>query len=315
MQELFHLEPIYKSFVWAGRKLIDEFELDQSLDKIGTIYCAIAIPGDLDSIVRETNEPLSQFYANHPELFGCNEPEFPVRMTITCNEGFQSYQSHPDDAYALGHDGCRGKVSGAVALRESDHTGTWLFGHKANCREQFRAYIDSKDWDNLFNVLEVKDGDYVHTPAGVIHGGWGSGVITATFGTNGDLTYRFYDNDRNDPNRPLEIDKVCDCASFPELPFCAERIEPVQMKDILRYDYHDVDGEYVAKKFKVNGSGSYCYDSFLIMTCSEGSGTIAGESIAKGETLLIPCNYGTFELKGSMELIAISYNEEGGDKA
>ena len=89
MRELFHLEPIYKSFVWAGRKLIDEFGLDQSLDKIGTIYCAIAIPGDLDSVVRETNEPLSQFYANHPEVFGCNEPEFPVRMTITCNEGFE----------------------------------------------------------------------------------------------------------------------------------------------------------------------------------------------------------------------------------
>lgn len=59
MRKIFHLEPIYKSFVWAGRKLIDEFGLDQNMDKIGTIYCAIAIPGDLDSIVREANEPLS----------------------------------------------------------------------------------------------------------------------------------------------------------------------------------------------------------------------------------------------------------------
>ena len=73
--------------------------------------------------------------------------------------------------------------------------------------------------------------------------------------------------------------------------------------------------EYVAKKFKVNGSGSYSYDGFLIVTCADGSGAIANEPIAKGETILIPCNYGTFELKGSMELIAISYNEKNGDKA
>lgn len=313
MRKIFHLEPIYKSFVWAGRKLIDEFGLDQNMDKIGTIYCAIAIPGDLDSIVREANEPLSLFYARHQELFGCSESDFPVRMTITCNEGFQSYQSHPDDAYALEHDGCRGKVSGAVALRESDHVGTWLFGHKASSREEFRELVYAKDWDRLFDTLEVRDGDYVHTPAGVIHGGWGSGIVSATFGTNGDLTYRFYDNDRNDPNRPLEMDKVCDCASFPELPFCAERVKPIKTEGILRYDYHDIDGEYVAKKFKVGGSGSYSHDSFLIMTCVDGSGIIDDEPIAKGDTLLIPCGYGEFELKGSMELIAISYHEKSGD--
>lgn len=315
MSRVFHLEPIYKSFVWAGRKLIDEFDLDTDLESVGTIYCAIAIPGELDTTVRETGEPLSQFYSTHPDVFGCNEPEFPVRMTITCNEGFQSYQSHPDDRYAMEHEGCRGKVSGAVALRESNKVGTWLFGHKARDREEFRSLIEAKDWDRLFSTLDVRDGEFVHTPAGVIHGGWGSGVMTATFGTNGDLTYRFYDNDRDDPTRPLEIDKVCDCASFPELPFCSERVEPVQAESVLRYDYHDVDGEYVAKKFKINGVGSYSYDSFLIMTCIDGNGFVAGESISKGETLLIPKGFGSFEFEGSMELIAISYHEKDGGKA
>ncbi len=315
MKKVFHLEPIYKSFVWAGRKLIDEFNLDPGLDSIGTIYCAIAIPNELDSEVREAGEPLSSFYTSHPDVFGCDEEEFPVRMTITCNEGFQSYQSHPDDAYALEHDGARGKVSGAVALHESDHVGTWLFGHKAVDRNEFRELIEAKAWDRLFTTLDVRDGDFVHTPAGVIHGGWGSGIVTATFGTNGDLTYRFYDNDRNDPNRPLEIDKVCDCASFPELPFCAKRVEPVRMENMLCYDYHDVDGEYVAKKLVVYGSCTYAYDGFLIMTCVNGSGEVAGEQVLKGETLLIPHGYGPFDLQGDMELIAISYHKKSDDVA
>ena len=116
MKRIYHIDPIYKSFVWAGRKLIDRFGIDTDLPNVGTIYCAIALPGELDNIVRETGEPLSAFYAAHRELFACPDEVFPVRMTITCNEGFQSYQLHPDDAYALAHEGCRGKVSGAVTL-------------------------------------------------------------------------------------------------------------------------------------------------------------------------------------------------------
>ena len=103
-------------------------------------------------------------------------------MTITCNEGFQSYQLHPDDAYALAHEGCRGKVSGAVTLDDEGHVGTWLFGHKVASLEEFKDCVERRDWNRLFDTLKVHDGDFVHTPAGVIHGGNGAGAVSATFG-------------------------------------------------------------------------------------------------------------------------------------
>ena len=80
----------------------------------------MGIRDSLDNVVEETGETLSEFYENHPELFRCKKGEFPVRMSITCNEGFQSYQLHPDDAYALAHENTWGKVSGSVTLKEDE---------------------------------------------------------------------------------------------------------------------------------------------------------------------------------------------------
>lgn len=308
VKELYHLEPIYKSFIWAGRKLINRFHIETDLDNVGTIYCAIALPGELDNRVTETGQPLSEFYETHPEVFACDEEHFPIRMTVTCNEGFQSYQLHPDDEYALEHEGCRGKVSGAVALDESEHVATWLFGHKAEDLDEFKQLVENKDWENLFTTLEVKDGDFVHTPAGVIHGGEGGGTVSATFGTNGDITYRFYDQDRNDPNRPLHLDDVYGCVHFPEVPFFAERPIPVQEGDLIRTDYHDVDGEYVAKRLKVNGQADYAYDTFFILTNVDGRGSVDGQPLDLGHTVLVPANHGPVALEGTMDCIMISYH-------
>ena len=74
-------------------------------------------------------------------------------MTTTANSGFQSYQLHPDDAYAEKHENQKGKVSGAVALKASDHVSEWLFGNKAKNLEDFKRMVENKDWKNLFSTI------------------------------------------------------------------------------------------------------------------------------------------------------------------
>lgn len=311
MKQLYHIKPIYKSFIWGGRELIDHFHIDTNMENIGTIYHVIAIPGQLDNIVRETQEPLSVFYRKNPQLFQCSEETFPVRMTTTANSGFQSYQLHPDDDYAKKHENERGKVSGAVALKASDSVSEWLFGNKARDREEFKRLVEDKDWENLFSKIKVKDGEFVHTPAGVIHGGYGKGTVSATFGTNGDITYRFYDNDRNDPQRPLHLEQVYDCANIPEVPIGAKAVEPVEENGLLIYHYYEKAGEYVAKRFIVKEKGSFSYPGFLFLTCVEGSGKIEDTAIGLGETLLVPAAFGEIHFEGAMDLIAVSYLEGG----
>ena len=309
MKNIYHVRPLYKSFIWGGQKLIDFFKIETTLDNIGTVYHVISLPGELDNIIEETDQPLSEFYRENKELFGISTPHFPIRMTTTANEGFQSYQLHPDDDYAFKHENQQGKVSGAVSLEESDHVKTRLFGNKAKDKDEFKKMILEKDWDNLFTTLDVKDGDFVHTPAGVIHGGYGDGQVTSTFGTNGDITYRFYDLDRNDPNRPLHLQEVFDCATVPEVSFESKHVESEKRENLEVYDYYDVAGEYVAKRFKIYGNSVYSYPDFMFLACVGGSGTISGENISLGETLFIPKDFGDLKFSGEMDIIMVSYKE------
>lgn len=145
------------------------------------MYHVIAIPGKLDCIVEETQEPLSVFYKNHKELFACASELFPVRMTTSCGENKMSYHLHPSDAYALVHEGTRGKASGAVAMEEADKVSERLFGNRAQTLDEFKKMVQEKDWDHLFQKISVKQGDFLHTPAGVIHGGGGEGTMNMTF--------------------------------------------------------------------------------------------------------------------------------------
>lgn len=90
---------------------------------------------------------------------------------------FSHISCTPDDAYALAHENTWGKVSGSVTLKEDDQVSEKLFGNKAASLDEFKALVEKKDWESLFRKVKVKNGDFLHTPAGVIHGGYGDGSI------------------------------------------------------------------------------------------------------------------------------------------
>lgn len=307
MKQIYHIEPVYKSFIWGGQKLAGYFRLPQGLKQIGTIYHVIAIPGHLDNLVRETGEPLSKFYQTHPELFCCARKELPVRMTTTCNEGKQSFQLHPTNEYALAHDGELGKVSGSVALETDETVRTRLFGNVCKSREELIAKIRNRDWEHLFGTIQQKNGDFLHTPAGVIHGGAGDGTISCVFSSNGDLTYRFYDYGRDDPDRPLALEKVFECANIPEVSVGTVHVEPIIREGVELLEYYCVPGEYVARRINAQDYGSYICQQFYFLACVAGQGTVDGVPIDLGETLFVPANSGAVELNGPMDLISVSY--------
>ena len=181
------------------------------------------------------------------------------------------------------------------------------FGHKAKTLNEFKTLIKKKDWDHFFNVIEVPDGSFLHTPAGVPHGGQGDGSVKVTFATNSDITYRFYDFDRNDPNRPLHLQQVYDCANIPEVPVGAIQVKPTHSGGIDLYEYYDTPGEYTAKRMMVNGKGHYENQAFMFYGCYQGQGKINGIDIKAGQTLFVPANFGQIEFTGQMDLVTISY--------
>ena len=83
------------------------------------------------------------------------------------------------------------------------YVSEWLFGNKARNREEFKRMVEDKDWENLFSKIKVKDGDFVHTPAGVIHGGYGKGTVSATFRSFRYFPYSYqYENNQSIPCLP-----------------------------------------------------------------------------------------------------------------
>ena len=177
--------------------------------------------------------------------------------------------------------------------------------------------VSTQDWNwnigyNIsYNKNKITKMTFNDDPnyAGVIHGGEGDGTITCTFSSNGDLTYRFFDYGRNDPKRPLEIDKVIECANIPELPLGAVHIEPVTDDGLRIWTYYDTPGEYTARRIEVCGQGCYESDPFYFVSCVAGEGSVGGLPIQLGETLLVPAAAGPLSLCGSMTLIQISYKD------
>ena len=309
MNKIYQIEPLLQSFIWGGRKIIDRYHIKTELPNVGIMYQVIAIPGNLDCRVKGTGRTLSEFYQTHRELFGCKSPLFPVRMALSCGEKRMSYHLHPDDAYALAHEGTRGKVTGAVAMEESGQVREKLFGNKAKSLEEIKALVAGKDWDHLFQTIKQKQGDFLHTPAGVIHGGGGEGFMSMTFSTNSDITYRFYDYERGDSNRPLHLQQVYDCVNIPEAALETIRPKAEELRGVQIFNFYHQPGEYTAQKLEIKGRGVYERREFYFLFCSDGEGWIGEERIREGETVFIPAGFGELPLEGNMRLYLISYQD------
>lgn len=306
MTKLYHIEPVLQQTYWGSDKIIKWYNLDTELANVGQMYHVIGIPGHLDCRVTETGKPLSELYKEQPELFDCPHKELPIRMATMCCIKDMSYQVHPDDDYAMKHEGCRGKVAGQVAFEESDEVKEILFGNTAKTLNEFKSMVENKQWDQLFQKMKIKEGDFLHTPTGVIHCVEAENKLRMCCGTGSDITYRFYDHDRNEPGRELHLKQVYETVNIPEVPLAPRHVEPEERDGLMVYDYHSAPNEYIFKRLRCSGDGHFKMDEFYFLTCINGKGTVNGEAIGKGETLFVPAHSERLPISGDMELFLIS---------
>lgn len=306
-KRIYRVEPILEERVWGGQKIREKFQYKTDLKNIAQVYHVIGIPNHLDNLM-DTGEHLSEFYHNNPELFNCASKDLPVRLVTACACGSLSIHMHPDDEYALKHEGMRGKVEGGVEIEAKDEYYIARVGHTAKTKEEFIDLVEKKEFDKLLRKIPRKVGDFHHNPTGFLHGGTGDGQsIDVAWSTNGDVTYRLYDRDRNDPNRPLHIDKVIDTVNIPDpIP---EDVQPTPYKrdGCLIFDYYAKPKEYVARRIKTDDVAEFQDDKFMFILCGDGSGRINDTRIKPGDTIFIPANYGRLKIEGKMDLFILSY--------
>lgn len=223
--------PALKDYIWGGRTL--ETRLGRQLPP-GIVAESWEIAAHEDGTAVVTNgrfagQPLTAVHAALGlDLIGSNNQwaqargKFPLLVKLLDARERLSVQVHPDDDYALAHEGNElGKTEMWVVLHAEPDASLILGLRAGTTPDVFRTAIDSGALEAYLHTVAIRAGDFVCVPAGTVHAILG-GALIAEIQQNSNTTYRVYDWNRAPAGaaRPLHIDKALDVVDF-------NRVEPV----------------------------------------------------------------------------------------
>lgn len=224
-------EPVLKSYLWGGRNLA---RLGRALPPEGVVAESWEIAGHEDGTTPVANGPYAGRLLTevHQELglaligqrnaWAQARGKFPLLVKLLDAAQPLSVQVHPDDDYALAHEGNElGKTEMWVVLQAEPDAELILGVTAGTTPNAFRAGILEGCPEPFLHRVPVKAGDHVCVPAGTLHAIMG-GLLIVEIQQNSNTTYRVYDWNRVDASgrpRPLHVDKALDVIDF-------DRVEP-----------------------------------------------------------------------------------------
>ena len=231
--EPFKLISPVKDYIWGGTRLRDEYGKQSSSERLAESW-ELACHKDGTSIIsggKYDGRPLTDFIAEHPEALGdnCrNFEHFPVLIKLIDAHDNLSVQVHPDNKYALEHEGEYGKTE-MWYIVDCEPDSEIIYGFKDKIsKDDFRSAIENNTLLDKVNHVPVKKGDVFFIKAGTLHA-IGKGILIAEIQQNSNTTYRVYDYNRTDSNgnkRELHIEKAIDVTEL-------EPIENLNQKKII----------------------------------------------------------------------------------
>lgn len=296
-----------KDYIWGGTELKKNWNKQSESGKIAESWEMSANDGGV-SIVRNgeyEGQSFKDLLRKYPELSGKAYSEvFPLLVKLINAETPLSIQVHPDDAYAMLHEGKKGKCEMWYICDAKEGADIYLGLNKDISRKQFQDIIQNGEIEKYLNKVTVRAGDYYLVPAGTLHAIRG-GVTILEVQQNSDLTYRVYDYNRIDKDgqkRQLHIDKaveVTDCKKY-EVP--SQNREYIQGEGYCRRTL--AVSEYFTTEEVCIESSVWMVDEekFCGFTVIDGEGRISGEKIRKGDTVFVPAAC-AIEFCGKMKII------------
>lgn len=232
---------------------------------------------------------LKQIWEQHQEIFDREGEPFPLIISLVGPEESLSVQVHPDTPLAAGLGFPFGKNEAWYFL-DCIEGANIIYGHNAENEEEFRRMVKEDRWDDLLQHLPVRNGDFVYTPAGVVHA-VGRGCVTYEIQQATDVTYRLYDFHRRDAEgkeRPLNLEEGIECVKYDPV-LWANDIHPVSTYDTYgdRTVFIDNDSFTVTR---VNVYGEYHFhdENYQLATVVAGTGRVDGITVSIGDSFVIP---------------------------
>ena len=309
----FLLKAPCKDYLWGGNRL-REFGKVSDAERIAESWELSCHP-DGESVIASgefSGMTLPAFLQQFPAALGknCDRFErFPVLIKLIDARENLSVQVHPDDAYALAHEGELGKTE-IWYIIDADPGAEILYGvQEPMTPDELRRSIGENTILGKLRHVPVKPGEVYFIPAGTLHA-IGRGCLIAEIQENSNTTYRVYDYDRG---RELHIAKALDVARLTPAerqPLSAPaRIDGwrVQHLDDCAYFYVSLwEPEDASPKTWRFGGDT---ESFVHILVLDGHGTVTmsdGEQLPlqKGSSLFIPAGAEPGSITGEMRFIS-----------
>lgn len=305
-------EPLLKSILWGGDKIIPFKGLDMEMPTVGESWEISGVKGNVSIVAegehkgRSLNDLVEEMKgqligeANY-QRFGT---EFPLLIKFIDARQALSIQVHPTDEIAQKQGkGSKGKTEMWYVM-ESEPDAKLRSGMKYKLTpDEYAAKVEDGTICDALCEYNVKNGDVFFLPAGRIHS-IGAGCFIAEIQQTSDVTYRIYDFKRKDKNgneRELHTELAKEAINFEVYPeyktlYTPKKNEPV---DLVSCDYFTTSIYELTEPMSVDYSE---LDSFVIYICMEGDALLVNEegeetTIKAGETILIPASAQMIEVK------------------
>ena len=304
------LSPAFKDYLWGGERLKSEFNKKCDLSPLAESW-ELSAHKDGESLVRGGEFDglgLTEYIERiGRSALGENSAKydyFPLLIKLIDAKGDLSVQVHPDDAYALIHEGEYGKTEMWYIL-DCEEGACLYYGFARDVsREEYETAIKNGELCSILNRVRVKKGDVFFIPAGTVHA-IGAGIVICEIQQNSNTTYRVFDYNRRDKNgnlRPLHIEKALEVSDLKRSP---ELCDTPDGDDVLlsECDYFEV------RRLRISGERELILDrtSFVSLIVTEGEGRLAygsGElSLMKGDSIFLPAQDSKMTVYGNLEII------------
>ena len=196
---------VFKEKIWGGNKfktlLNMEIPKNTNIGESWEVTChkngmSVVENGELSG---RTLEELIDSYKDKllgEEVYKKYGNKFPLLIKYLDVNDRLSVQVHPSDEYALRVEGEFGKSESWYIIDASEDAKLIMGLASGMSKEKFLEKVKNNDFDDLFNIISVKKGDFIYVEPGVVHASLEGSVVICQTQQNSDTTYRIYDFDR-----------------------------------------------------------------------------------------------------------------------
>ena len=311
------LKPVFKDYLWGGRRLVDEYNMDFEGDILAEAWTLSCHP-DGPSLIANgpyAGRTLQEYInINGMEVLGthCRRfRDFPILVKMIDAKDNLSIQVHPSNGFALSKEGQYGKTEMWYVLDAAEGSFIYYGFRQEITKEEFSQRIRDNTLQEVLNAVEVHKGDAFLIEAGTIHAN-GKGVLIAEIQQNSNVTYRVYDYGRTGKDgrkRDLHIEKAL--AVTTRMPVVEKRDGYPHVADC---DYFTVDKLNLDGELMYRTQGTVSETSFLHILIQDGEGIISNKnekvSYRKGDSLFLPAGSGDWQIQGTCDALLTTIREK-----